>query len=98
MIERELTSRELVTYQARIAEQYAAMYGMIAANEVRKSRGEALAYAEEAFREVQQEMQDMHDDLREEGYYCCLHGGTPAGEAANERNGLECPICERERS
>ena len=32
----------------------------------------------------------------EEGYYCCLHGGTPAGEAANERNGFDCPICKEE--
>ena len=97
MIERELTSRELVTYQARIAEQYAAMYGMIAANEVRKSRGEALECPECAFRQVQEELQDIHDDLREEAYYCSLHGGTPAGDAANERNGIECPICEKER-
>ena len=31
-------------------------------------------------------------------HHCFQYGGSPACDADNERNGLECPLCERERS
>lgn len=51
-------------FKARLTKLQAELFGMAAANQIRASRGEALAHPEENFIGVQQDLQKMLDELQ----------------------------------
>ena len=55
----------LIAQKALIAAIQTEVYGMLAENTIRLSRGESLAYPEESFKEKAEELRSIHQMIME---------------------------------